>query len=120
MDKARLTSIQQLEEDQDLRRAYRLSKKSKGTVIAFAFLFPIGAYMYTGRWLRMLAVWGSTAVAVIFLSIVLAAGTSDEEDAEGAFTSAFILGSLGLTIVAAFDNLKAIDEAQKRIASIQD
>ncbi|MCJ2541557.1 hypothetical protein [Thermostichus vulcanus] len=91
-------------QEKELRRIYRLSRRSVGLAAALGFVFPLGAYLYTRRW-KALGIFFS----ILFL-VGLMIPQEDPDDFSPSIAQMILAG-----IAAAVDNTKAIQWAKEQI-----
>jgi hypothetical protein len=92
---------------EELARLVKLSKRSVGAAAGLSFLFPIGGYIYTRRWLPLL--W--FVLGVFTLSFGITASQPTEEDIGDTMLGLSILSG----IAASVDNGRAIARSRERL-----
>lgn len=79
--------IKEKEEEKELEKIVKLSQKKIGWVIFWSILFPIGAYIYTGRWKVFFVFLGSLMLLGGFVGVL-------SENEEEAFNNGYSIGRI--------------------------
>lgn len=107
--KNKIQAINEQIESEKLAEIVKLSRRNIYTAIILSFLVPIGGYMYARRWLPLLGFLLGGFALTIALSAI-----EPEQDGSDTLVLWFLYGS----IVAPFDNARAIARARERVSDL--
>lgn len=112
----KISEIRAKKQEKELEKLVKLADKKFGWIVLGSILFPISAYIYTGRWkalfITFLILFGCAFSFSILLE--LSDSTNNEKEAD-AF--ALVVG-IGLIFYSLQDNISAVSDARKRIKEL--
>lgn len=108
----KIAEIKAKKQEKELEKLVNLADKKIGWIVFGGLLFPISAYIYTGRWKGLFIALG--CVFSLLIVFALAGLINDEDDADAFGTG---LG-IGLIIYGLQDNIFAVTDARKRIKEL--
>jgi ABC-type Fe3+ transport system permease subunit len=107
----KIAQIRAKQQEKELEKIVTLADKKIGWIIFWSLFFPIGAYIYTGRWKAFFILLTS----LFCLGVIVGTNSENEEEA---FVNAFAVSSIITPIATLIDNISAINRSRNEVKKL--